>query len=117
MLNQRFEPLEPVLSDTYRHWSPWSEKYTGGDALLTAIENGWQPFGIVFREEFWLAGIRRVYVYHVRLCNRTSTVTMAVVDNPVVTALIQSFKLQIVQQNERKTSRTFIPIGAHVGHR
>ena len=42
----------------YRHWCA-DEKYAGGDALLTVIDQGWVIGGVIFRQDFWHAGIRR----------------------------------------------------------
>jgi hypothetical protein len=83
-----------------RHWCPKSEKYMGGDALLTLIENHWQPCGTIFRQEVLLGGCRRVYVYHVNLSLDTESMRVAILDNPAVRVIIAAFGTQVVQLNE-----------------
>ena len=102
-MSDRFlEPLGIEVGATYRHWCPLSEKYTGGDALFTALGNGWRPIGPVVREDFWLAGVRRICVYHVKLSDKSTTRTMAVIDSPSVSRFVRSFNVQVVQENQRK---------------
>lgn len=86
----------------YRHWSPVSEKYTGGDALLTALEEGWVVDGVIFRQEFWLAGVRRVCIFHVDLRRDDETAKMLVIQNPYVTRMVHELGSQVVLINQRK---------------
>lgn len=72
----------------------------GGDALLTMLENNWQPYGVVFRQEVWLGGCRRVFIYHVSLYRHTETLQVAVIDNPHMGRIIASFDAQLVRLNE-----------------
>jgi hypothetical protein len=85
-----------------RHWSAASESFTGGDSLLTALERGWQMSGMVFCQEYWLSGARRVCVYHVQLHRGEETVRMGIVANPYVIRLIHQYHLRVIQINERK---------------
>jgi hypothetical protein len=87
---------------TTRHWSPQSEQYASGDALLQALDDGWQVKGVIFRQEVWLAGGRRTYVYHVELERDGETIKMKMVHNPFITRLIYRFNVQVVRLNERK---------------
>jgi hypothetical protein len=86
----------------YRHWSPVSEKYTGGDALLTAIDEGWTVDGVIFRQEFWLAGVRRVCIYHIDLRRGDEFAKMVVMQNPYVTRFVHELGRQVVLINQRK---------------
>src|SRR5215213_10965032 len=95
------EPDENI-GRIYRHWSPVSEKYTGGDALLTAIDEGWKVDGVIFRQEFWLAGVRRVCVFHVDLRRGDETAKMLVMQNPYVTRMVHDLGAQVVLINQRK---------------
>ena len=95
------EPDESV-GRIYRHWHQGSEKYTGGDALLTAIDNGWVVDGVIFRQEFWLAGVRRVCVFHVDLRRDGESAKMLVMQNPYVTRLMHELGSQVVLINQRK---------------
>ena len=86
----------------YRHWSPVSETYTGGDALVTALDEGWSVDGVIFRQEFWLAGVRRVCIFHVDLRREEETARMLVMQNPFVTKLVHEIGTQVVLINQRK---------------
>ncbi len=86
----------------YRHWSPQSEKYTGGDALLTALDEGWSVDGVIFRQEFWLAGVRRVSIFHLDLHREDESARMLVMQNPYVTRLVHELGTQVVLINQRK---------------
>jgi len=85
----------------YRHWSS-CERYTGGDALTTAIECGWKIKGVIFRQEFWLAGVRRVCVFHIDLEREGEAVKMLVIHNPYVIRYIRELGAQVVQINQRR---------------
>jgi len=85
----------------YRHWSHRSER-TGGDALTTAIECGWKIKGVIFRQEFWLAGVRRVCVFHIDLERGGEAVKMLVIHNPYVIRYIRELGAQVVQINQRR---------------
>ena len=104
-----FAPDEKDTPTIYRHWSPFSEKYTGGDALVTALDDGWKLQGVVFRQEFWLAGVRRVCLYHVELVRNGETTRMVVVQNPYVTRLLFGSDAQVVLINQRKAT-SFDPL-------
>lgn len=86
----------------YRHWSPNCERYTGGDALTTAIESGWRIKGVIFRQEFWLAGVRRVCVFHIDLERDGEVAKMLVIHNPYVIRYIRDLGAQVVQINQRR---------------
>jgi hypothetical protein len=94
--------IDANIGRIYRHWHPESEKYTGGDALLTAIDEGWHVDGVIFRQEFWLAGVRRVCVFHVDLRRGDETAKMLVMQNPYVTRLVHELATQVVLINQRK---------------
>ena len=49
--------------DVNRHWSPRSEKYAGGDNLLTAIMRGWEIGNLVTLEQHWNKSGRCVSIY------------------------------------------------------
>ncbi len=102
----RYEPfsVEPdeSVGRIYRHWHPQSEKYTGGDAFLTALDAGWVVDGVIFRQEFWLAGVRRVCVFHVDLRRGDESAKMLVMQNPYVTRLMHELGTQVVLINQRK---------------
>jgi hypothetical protein len=78
-----------------RHWSPQSQAFTGGDALCTALADGWTPHWIIFQQGFEFAGGRQVSVYHVLLHRDGVSVHMRIVENPTVARLIQSLGVQV----------------------
>jgi hypothetical protein len=86
-----------------RHWHAASEKYAGGDCLLTAINNGWNIIPPVLAEAHWRAGSRCVMVYHFTLERRGETMTMPVITNPFVERLIadSALRLNVRQQSAR----------------
>jgi hypothetical protein len=88
--------------ESHRHWCPQSEKITTGDALLSAFDDGWQVHGVVFQQEHWHNGGRRVNLYHVKLQRKDQCVTMVVVQNPYISRLLTQLRVQVVQINQRK---------------
>lgn len=82
--------------DMIRHWHPGSEKYTGGDALFTALENGWQLNREVKFEEYWHAGVRSVLVYHFELSRDGETMVMPVIRNPYVNRIVREMPATLV---------------------
>lgn len=93
---------DTAFSVSYRHWDPMSEKYTGADALMTALESGWQIDGVIFRQEFWLSGVRPVCVFHFDLLRDGERAKMRVVHNPYLVRLLNVLGVQVVAINQRK---------------
>lgn len=93
-----------VIDDenTHRHWCPQSEKFAPCDALQSALEDGWKIHGVVFRQEHWQSGGRRVLVYHFKLQRAGQLANMVVIENPFVMRLINNLKVQVVAINQRK---------------
>jgi hypothetical protein len=87
--------------DDRRHWSE-SEKFSPADALMSALEQGWQIYGVVFRQEFWHNAGRRVPVYHFKLERADTIMPMAVIENPFINRLLQDRRVRVVRINERK---------------
>lgn len=69
---------------------------------MSAIDDGWRIHGVVFQQEHWHNGGRRVYVYHVRLERDGQCETMVVLQNPYITRLLNETKVQVVLINQRK---------------
>lgn len=91
-----------IYMDVTRHWHSNSEKYAGGDALLTAIFNGWLVDDIVVREEYWHAGTRCTTVYHFELELDGEIIHMPMVCNPYVERFISMMGMQILPIEKRK---------------
>ncbi|MBZ0304579.1 MAG: hypothetical protein K8I82_00795 [Anaerolineae bacterium] len=95
--NSHFDYLEVV-----RHWNANSEKYTGGDALLTFLIDGWNLQGAIFYEEFWHAGVRMVTVYYFQLEREGEKLLMPVFNNPYVDRLVHSMPFPVLPLAERE---------------
>ena len=81
--------------DVVRHWSPESEAYAGGDALVTLLNRGWSIEENVFVEEYWHAGTRLVLIYHIDLARDNETLHMPVLGNPYVTRMMDDLPVQL----------------------
>lgn len=88
--------------DVTRHWHSASEKYAGGDALMTFLNDGWSLKETVFLEEYWHAGVRLVTIYHCELDQDGETVVMPVLANPYVSRILHILPVQIRALSERK---------------
>jgi hypothetical protein len=88
-----------------RHWHPESEKYTGGDALFTAFDNGWDMDDEVQYENFWHAGTRGVTVYHFTLRRGDERMSMPVITNPYVRRLLKESEAKVVAKENKKGAR------------
>ena len=84
--------------DVVKHWHALSERYTGGDALLTALYNGWEMIGEIVRESHWYAGMRSVTVYRVSLRRDDEQQTMRIIHNPYVSRLVHESRLPVVSE-------------------
>lgn len=80
-----------------KHWCHRSEKFAGVDALLTAIDQKWSVGEVVYLEEHWHAGSRRVAIYHFSLKRGSETMTMPVIDNPMLGRLLLQSKARLVE--------------------
>ena len=87
---------------SHRHWCPQSEKFTTGDALRSALDEGWKIHGVVFEQEHWHNN-RRVLLNHLKLQQDGQCVTMVVVQNPFIVRLLNELCVQVVKINQRKT--------------
>lgn len=81
--------------DITRHWSPISQRYAGGDALVTFLSDGWAMSEQVYREEHWNSG-RVVNVYYFELHRDGESVMMAVISNPYVDRLVDENDLHVM---------------------
>ena len=88
--------------DMIRYWHPDSERYTGGDALYTALTEGWEIGGSIHYEEFWLMGGRLVVVYHFDLKRGEESLHMPVINNPFVQRLVESSNVKLIALGEKK---------------
>lgn len=97
MPTQDSDHLHDKYVDIPRHWSPGSEKYTGGHSLLTALREGWRLAGsFVFHETLWRGATSPVSVYHFKLVKGKEQVTMSVVSSPFVMRLIARNNIRVI---------------------
>ncbi len=83
-----------------RHWHADSERYAGGDCLLTALHNGWVVSERVIADEHWHAGTRCVMVYYFELTRGDEIMTMPVITNPFVERLMAENALRVIPQRK-----------------
>ncbi len=89
--------LHFAYQDLYRHWHADSERYTGGDALNTALDEGWTINDVVGFQEIHHMGARGTVIYHFELVRgEAEAVTMPVVGNPYVDRLVLIMQLKLV---------------------
>jgi hypothetical protein len=92
--------------DVVRHWSPISQKYAGGDALITLLNEGWLLNETVFYEEYWHAGSRLVMIYHVTLVRENGEeMPVPVLSNPYVHRLMTMLPVQVRPLAQRLSQR------------
>ncbi|NWF68105.1 MAG: hypothetical protein HXY40_03380 [Chloroflexi bacterium] len=100
------QPAEFHVGDRARQraWSAQSEEYSGGDALLSAVEQGWQVRGLIFCQEIWHGSARRARIYHITLERHQESKRMRVVVNPYVERWVKQQGVRVVQMNQRKST-------------
>jgi hypothetical protein len=88
-----------IDEEVSRHWSPASQAYAPADILQRYLRTGWILENLAAVESFYYAGYRRVDVYYFRLKRGDESVEMPVLMNPVVTRLIEEYKLTVIRIN------------------
>ncbi|MBZ0299551.1 MAG: hypothetical protein K8J31_07430 [Anaerolineae bacterium] len=91
--NHRFSTL---YADLPRHWCPQSQRFAGGDALLTYLNDGWEIQDNIYYEEYWHGGARRVLIFYFVLARKNECVTMRVLGNPMVDRLLNQLRLRVI---------------------
>lgn len=91
------EGMHEKYTQTTRHWSPRSEKYTGADSLLTAQREGWRIVGLAYRQAISLSGGRQTTIYHFKLIRDEETRLMPVTANPFVMRLIKLHRIAVIR--------------------
>lgn len=86
---------------TSQHWSYSSEKFAGGDNLLTALSRGWEIDETVHLKRHWFAGMRCIEIYHFTIIRDDRTIDMAVVNNPYVNRFIQTHNLIVIDESQQ----------------
>ncbi|MDQ7025334.1 MAG: hypothetical protein Q9P01_00070 [Anaerolineae bacterium] len=86
---------------TTQHWHPSSERYAGGDHLMTAIDKGWKVEKCVLVRH-WYAGMRSVVVYEFNLKRDSNTMMMPVIDNPYIGRFIEESDIELIVSDNAK---------------
>lgn len=98
MMNQNQVNFHVQYQDiTSQHWSYSSERFAGGDNLLTALSRGWEIEETVHLKRHWFAGMRGIEIFHFTIQRDDITQTMAVVSNPYVYRFIKTHNLEVVE--------------------
>ena len=97
MNHQQQNDLRTQRQDISQHWSYSSERYAGGDNLLTAIERGWAIDPRVLLRRHWFAGMRCIEIYHFTIRRADVVADMAVLGNPYVTRFLASHAYEVVE--------------------
>jgi len=103
MVTQNLSNFHYAYSHLVRHWHADSEQYAGGDALFTALDNGWEIDETVPYEEHWFAGAQCVVVFLCRLKRGEETMMMPVITNPYIRRMLTEMKAKLVSTKEKKT--------------
>ncbi len=85
---------------TSQHWSYSSERYAGGDNLLTAIARGWQLDSKVIRRRHWFAGMRCIEIFHFTIRRDDVVADMAVLGNPYVYRYLAAGSHQLIEAED-----------------
>lgn len=100
MMNQnRSESPVQYQDITTQHWSFSSEKFAGGDNLLTALARGWKIENRVIRRRHWFAGARCIEIFHFTITRDATVAEMAVIGNPYVQRFLASRPLELVEED------------------
>ncbi|MDE2635407.1 MAG: hypothetical protein OXI30_03495, partial [Chloroflexota bacterium] len=85
---------------TSQHWSYSSERYAGGDNLLTAIARGWAIDKVVTLRRHWFAGMRCIEIFHFTIRRDDVVADMAVLGNPYVYRYLANQPHELVEAED-----------------
>ncbi len=103
---ERLRGMHEYYTNTPRHWSSHSEKYTGADSLISALDDGWKLYHRVYRQEIILSGGRYTHIYFFELYKDQSIATMAVMDTPIIVRLVKKYHLQLAETTPHAEDET-----------
>lgn len=81
------------------HWCPISERFSGTDSLLSAINEGWRVLGTATRQTYRL-GYRFCNVYTFMLTRDSIIHTMRVVEAPVLRQVIAMHHIRVLTPDQ-----------------
>ena len=99
--NQR-DPHIQHQDITSQHWSFSSERFAGGDNLLTALARGWEIESKVILKRHWFAGMRCIEIFHFTIKRGAVIAEMAVIGNPYVYRFLADYPIELVEEDAAK---------------
>ncbi len=85
---------------TSQHWSYSSERYAGGDNLLTAIARGWQIDKQVRLKRHWFAGMRCIEIFVFTIRRDGVVAKMEVLGNPYVYRHLATQPYELIEEED-----------------
>lgn len=88
---------------TTQHYDPNSERFAGGDQLLTALQNNWQIDQCVLVRHAY-AGRRYSKVYEFTLRRGGDEMVMPVIDNPYIARIVDAYEIELLEQGDDRAT-------------
>lgn len=79
-----------------RHWHAGSEDYTGCDAFLAMLDQGWQIADVVLCESVHFSGNRRTQLYHFLMTHKQEKIAISIISSPLLLKMISRFDLPVL---------------------
>lgn len=95
-----YEAFTQKYREGTRHWSSVSESYSGLDALVGAIEHGWQMEDVVYQGSMQHLARRVSIIFHFLLHNEAQATLISIVTNPAVERFIKANQLEVIPIEE-----------------
>jgi hypothetical protein len=79
-----------------RHWHAGSEDYSGCDAFLSMLDQGWQITDAVLCEKVYFSAGRHTQIYHFLMRQKQEKVTISVISSPLLLNIISRVDLPVL---------------------
>ncbi|MEZ4666521.1 MAG: hypothetical protein R3E39_01155 [Anaerolineae bacterium] len=83
--------------DSYRHWSPQSQRFAPADILLQYLQDGWNINNRIVAEVFHCPSRQCAELYYFMLLHNSEYITIPVIANPLVLRLVREFGLTVIR--------------------
>jgi len=94
-----------------RHWSPSSQPFASAEILLKYLREGWQLERTVAVQMFQCVSRRCVRLYYFSALHDDQSLTIPVVENPIVLRVIRENHLELVDYSANCQESTLIAEG------
>jgi len=84
---------------TTQHYDPRSERFAGGDQLLTALSNNWEIERCMLLR-YAYAGRRHSKVYEFTLRRAGEIMVMPVIDNPYIKRIVDAYEIELYEADQ-----------------